>query len=347
MSYIYPTTTNGKTQYKIHFVYESNKIYLGSYPSQELAEKVLEEARMLMKMPSGLPNFEHYTLNYKKVVSLCNLRDHNKYIKNPIYLFPTYFYYYLSKDQVLIFDSKDLFYFSTYKIYKRGNYLYTQDSISQKNILSRFKIPNHSVIGKDYYFKNNNHYDFRSENLVIINGYKGVTKKIQQDQTLYVASIHIKSNLIIGHYHSEIEAAIAYNKAGDLLNQQGILKDFSQNVFPFLTKDEYTTLYENISISPRLFHPEHRRKRVISCKPFRGISKDQASYKVHIGYQSKQIYLGMYPTEKRAAQAYNYASFYLYGMQGHINHVSPLIYESDTEKIANFLIKHQALKSKI
>lgn len=43
MSYIYPTVMGGKTKYKIYFVYEINKIYLGSYHSMEIAKKDLAE----------------------------------------------------------------------------------------------------------------------------------------------------------------------------------------------------------------------------------------------------------------------------------------------------------------
>lgn len=345
MSYIYPSVLNGKTQYKLYFVFESNKLYLGTYPSMKTAEKVLEEAEALMASLEGPPHFEHTLLDYKKIVSLCNFRDHKKYLKNPIYLYATYFHYYLSKDCILIFDSRDLLYFSTYKIYKRGNYLYTQDSISQKSILSRFGIPNHSVINKDYFFKNGNPYDFRSENLVIVNNYKGVKQKINNNQPIYTSYIHIKTNLVLGHYESEIEAAIAYNKAIDLLRQQNRLHDYTYNTIPYITEAEYMAIYNSISLSPRLSYPEHKRKRVLSTKKLRGISKDNNSYKVHIGYQGKQLYLGMYSTEKRAAQAYNYASFYLYGRQGYINEVSPLIDDNDSVKIAKFLAKYHILKS--
>lgn len=346
MSYIYPSVLNGKTQYKIYFVYESNKIYLGTYPSMETAEKALAEAEFLMKQPQGPPEFEFApTLNYKKIVSLCNLRDHKKYMKNSIYLYATYFHYYLSKNCILVFDSKDLLYFSTYKIYKRGNYLYTQDSISQQNMLLRFGIPNHSVLHKDYFFKNGNPYDFRAENLVVINSYKGVRQKVRNDKTIYIAYIYLKSNLIIGHYDSEIEAAIAYNKAIDVLHQQKRLHDYTYNIIPYLTNVEYQAIYDHIILTPRLNRPEHHRKRVISTKKLRGISRDNNSYKVHIGYKGKQLYLGMYPTEKRAAQAYNYASFYLYGRQGYINEVTPLIDDSDSAKIAKFLAKYHILKS--
>ena len=345
MSYIYPSRDELAKSYKLYFVYNKEKIYLGSYASYEKAQEILAEAEALMQDPHHLiPDFSKYKMDYKKVISLCNFRDNKKYIKNPIYIYTNYFHYYLSKDCILTFDLKELFYFSTYKIHKRGNYLYTQDNVSQKSILSRFGILNHSVVGKDYFFKNNDPYDFRKENLEIIKSYKGVTKKEKADGDIYIASIYIDSNLIIGYYASEIEAAIAYNKAIDLISDHTPQKLFTPNLIPYLTSDEYQSIYSSITVSPRLLHLEHQRKRVISTKTYRGISKDKNSYKVHIGYNGRQYYLGMYPTEKRAAQAYNYASFYLFGRQGYINNVSPLVDDRDTEKIVGFLRKYGILK---
>lgn len=344
MSYIYPTLIKGQTKYKSYFLFDTTKIYLGTYVTMEAAQAALNEATELMSLPRGEPKFEFCHLDYKKVVCLCNLRDNKNYIKNPIYLYPSYFKYYLSKDCILTFDLKDLFYFSTYKIYKRGNYLYTQDSISQQNILLRYGIQNHSVLNKDYLFKNGDIYDFRQKNIEIINGYKGVIKKEKDDSILYVAHIYLKTDIIIGHYCSEVEAAIAYNKALDILSEQQLIKHCTHNTIPYLTKVEYDALYQKLSISPRLYHLDHTRKRVISQKHLRGVSKDKNSYRAHIGYQGKQLYLGMYPTEKRAAQAYNYASFYLFGRQGYINEITPLVYDGDIDKIVHFLSKHQLLK---
>lgn len=344
MSYIYPTLVKEQTKYKTYFLFNSIKIYLGTFSLLAEAHDALKEADAIMSLPKGDLSFSAMHLDYKKIVCLCNLRDNHNYIKNPIYLYPSYFTYYLSKDCILTFDLKDLFYFSTYKIYKRGNYLYTQDSISQQNILSRYGIPNHSVLNKDYLFKNGDIYDFRQNNIEIINNYKGVTKKEKDTKILYIAHIYLKTDIIIGHYHSEVEAAIAYNKALDILNKEKLIKDCTYNTIPYLTKSEYDTIYNKITISPRLYHLDHKRKRIISHKQLRGVSKDKNSFRAHIGYQGKQLYLGMYPTEKRAAQAYNYASFYLFGRQGYINEITPLVYDGDIEKIVHFLSKYQVLK---
>ena len=215
MSYIYPQTKGNILNYKVYFTYEKKKIYLGIYHSYPEAEAALASANKIMHLPFGTIDFTHPLIDYKKYVCLCNLRDHKVYIKNPIYLQDNYFYYYLSQDIILTFDMKDLFFFSTYKICKRGNYLYIQDTISQQNLLSRFGIPNHSVVGRDYVFKNNNPYDFRRDNLQIISTYKGVVKKTKGTETFYVASIYTDKTLVLGHYDSEIKAAIAYNKAID------------------------------------------------------------------------------------------------------------------------------------
>ncbi len=344
MSSIYPVTIKNETKYRVYFLYKNQKINLGTYFSLATAKSALNEAKCITKAAAGVPVFDNTTLDFKKVVCLCNLRDHHTYIKNPIYLFPTYFSYYLSKDIILLFDSKDLFYFSTYKIYRRNNYLYTQDSISQQNLLSRFGIQNHSVLGKDYYFKNQNPYDFRRENLVIINSYKGVSAKKQGDDTFYVTSIYTTNNIVVGHYKTEIEAAIAYNKAIDLLKKQGYDKQYISNDLAYLTRAEYQQIYDQLTISSRLNEPNNMRKRIISQKLYRGICKDKNSFKVHIGYQGKQLYLGMYSTEKRAAQAYNYASFYLFGRNGYINDVNPVIHDGDMEKIAKCLSKYHINK---
>lgn len=345
MSYIYPHIKGDLTTYKVYFLHEKKKIYLGAYPSSEEAQLALKEAHDIIKAPFGALDFTYSIIDYKKVISLCNFRDYKVYIKNPIYLKDKYFYYYLSKDIILTFDMKDLLFFSTYKVCKRGNYLYTQDSISQQSLLNRFGILSHSVPGKDYVFRNGNPYDFRRDNLEVINNYKGVSKKEKDGQTFYVASIYTTQPLVLGHYTSEIEAAIAYNKAIDfLMATSSTTRDYIPNSIPFLTKSEYDAIYEGITLSPRLKHPNATRKRVLAGNTYRGVSQTKSGYRANIGYNKKQIHLGIYPTEKRAAQAYNFASFYLFGSNGHINDISPLIHDPDATKVAKHLEKHQLTK---
>lgn len=344
MSHIYPVTKNDVTTYRVYFVANSKKIYLGAYKNEVTAQRVLEEAKTIMKASFGLHLMHDFLLDYKKQVCLSNYRDYSVYIKNPIYLHDTYFTYYLSKDTFLIFDNKDLFYFSTSHIRKRGNYLYIQDSISQQNLLSRFGIPNHSVVGKDYIFRNGNTLDFRRENLQILNAYKGVSQKLYKGNTLYMTHIFTTKNILVGKYESEIEAAIAYNKAIDLLSKEHANYHFVPNTIAFLTQSEYDALYTKLKISPRLLSTAPIRQRLYQEKTYRGTCKNKNGYRASISYEGKQLYLGIYPTEKRAAQAYNYATFYLYGNKGPINDITPLIHEFDTPKIARHLSKHHIKK---
>ena len=343
MAYIYTTTINDTVNYKTYFTHNKKKLSLGTFKTSDIANTAILEATKIINEKernldeSYINSFK--VLDYKKVVTICNFRDNNKFIKNPIYIYKDYFKYYLSSDLFLVFDTKDLFFFSSYKIYKRGKYIYTQDNISQQNILSRFGIQNHSVSGRDYIFKNGNVYDFRKQNLQVLNSYKGVTQKIKEYETIYITTIFKDKNIVVGHYNSELEAAIAYNKAGDLLINLGLKKDFIKNEINFITKSEYNEIYNNIIVSDVLLDPTNIQKRVTSNKKYRGISRDKSSYKAIIGFKNKQIYLGNYPTEKRAAQAYNYASLYLYGRKGYINPTTPIVYDPDTPNIASKLLK--------
>lgn len=174
MSYIYPLLQNNTTRYKVYFLCQSKKIYLGLYTTLADAEATLLEAKRLIQESLDIAYANYKFIDYKKYISLCNFRDRKVYIKNPIYIYDNYFNYYLSSDIILTFDIKDLLFFSTTKISKRGNYIYAQDTITQQSILSRFGIPPHSVYGIGYKHKNGDRYDFRRHNLEIISSYKGV-----------------------------------------------------------------------------------------------------------------------------------------------------------------------------
>lgn len=341
MSYIYPIETKKSIQYKVYYPYHKKKLYIGSYKTNDLAIEASNEATAIMNSTSL--EYTYHVIPFKKWITLCNYRDHFVYLKNPIYLYDHFFKYFLDRDTVLYFDMKDLLFFSSYKIYKRGNYLYTSDGITQQNILQRFGILNHSVYGKDYYFKNNNRYDFRRENIEIVKNYKGVHVETKQDKSVYVAKIYIHSNLVIGYYDTELEAAIAYNKAVDYLIKSGSNKKYIKNEFPFLTMSEYKQFYNQLSISSFLLRPS-RHRRITSSKKYRGVYKDKSGFKASMGYKNTSLYLGIYPTAKRAAQAYNFASFYLYGNNGYINDVSPLVHDSDAHSIAAHLKRQNVLK---
>ena len=69
---------------------------------------------------------------------------------------------------------------------------------------------------------------------------------------MYKAVIHIRSNYVIGLYRTEVEAAIAYNKAVDLLKKNGFKRNFMQNYIDTLSPSAYAALYEEVAISKNL-----------------------------------------------------------------------------------------------
>lgn len=343
MPYIYPATN---MRYRVYYLYKTKKIYIGLYHTYE---KALLAYQFIENIFTSSISLKDYTpdcpITFEKFVACINFRDNHMYFKTSIYVQSDHFKYYISPDLYLIFDLKDLLYFSNKRIHKRGDYLYTYIGDQQENILKRFGFNRSMTYLKDYDFLNNNRYDFRRKNIHIINHYYGVSLETKYNKTTYVTRIVLnKKNLVVGHYSSDMLAAIAYNKAVDLVTASSNEYHYSKNTFPFLTRQEYDSLYESLPISKRL--TSHSiQNRVCSDKKWRGVAKDQSSYRALIGFQKKRIYLGNYPTEKRAAQAYNYASLYLHGPNGYINDVSPLVYSNDALKIAEKLQKAGVLKT--
>lgn len=247
---------NGEVYYRSSITYRRKHISLGSYPDIGQAHQAYREARTLLnstflKVPEDYPAFS--SLTFQKWISLVNFYQNGIYIKNPIYLKKGFFIYYLSKEESLIFDIDDLFYYSEHKIMKRNGHLFVTDYGMQVTILSRYGIRNHSLAGKDYLFRNGNMHDLRYENIEVVNPYNGVRKIIRNSQILYQAKIHVKGNYIIGTYSCPKEAAIAYNKAIDILKAAGSPKNYQPNYIESLTGKEYAEIYSRLEISPRLF----------------------------------------------------------------------------------------------
>ena len=69
----------------------------------------------------------------------------------------------------------------------------------------------------------------------------------------YKAVIHIKSNFVVGVYNSEAEAAIAYNKAADILIKNGVKKAFQLNYVEDLSASEYADIYMKLKIAPKIY----------------------------------------------------------------------------------------------
>lgn len=241
---------DGSTYYRASITYKGKHISLGSYDDMYLGCSAYTEASALIN--DSQLTLSHYepsqALAFAKYVSIVNFRDNGIYFKTPIYLLPNYFLYYLSPELALKFDKDDLFFYSSHTIQQRGNYRFICHYGSQYGILSRYGIHPFAVEGRDYRFANGDNTDYRYHNLQIINHYMGVTKKIVQGKTIYETHIHVRGQLLVGRYTDELTAAIAYNKAADLLERQGFNKQFIRNYITNLSPREYADLYHNLEV---------------------------------------------------------------------------------------------------
>lgn len=240
--------------YRASITYKGKHISLGSFDSEEKASRAYDEASLIVRENKyQIHDYNKtFSLSFEKWICLINFRDNNMYCKTPIYLEDKYFIYYLSKSQHLIFDVDDLFYYSHHKIMKRGSHLFVADYGMQVNILSRYGIKNYSVPGKDYIFKNGINNDFRYSNIEVINRYHGVFRETMQGRYVYVARIHIIGDIIIGRYKTDFEAAIAYNKATDLLKSKGSTKNYPVNYIDNMDAIQYSSTYAKVRISPAI-----------------------------------------------------------------------------------------------
>lgn len=147
---------------------------------------------------------------------------------------------------------------------KRNGHLFVADFGMQVNILSRYGIKNYAIEGKDYIFVNGDSTDFRYKNIKIINKYNGVSRININGHTLYLSKIHINGDYIIGRYSNEDDAAIAYNKAGDLLISAGILKTYQENYIDTLSSIQYASKHASIKISKNLLNMIENHKKTHS-----------------------------------------------------------------------------------
>lgn len=247
---------DGTTYYRSSITIHSKHISLGSFDSPEEAGRAYREACNIMHQNQyQMTDYtKDFALDFLKFVILINYRNSGIYFKTPIYLQTGFFYYYLAPDRFLIFDREDLFFYANHKIQTRGGYFFICDYGSQYSILSRYGIKNYAKKGIDYIFVNQNEYDFRYENIKIINEYMGVTRIESNGRTLYECTIHIHGNFLVGRYTDKITAAIAYNKAIDTLAANGIHKRYIKNYINEYSSKEYQDTYEHIPISKHILH---------------------------------------------------------------------------------------------
>lgn len=243
---------DGTLYYRSSITYKNKHISLGSFRTEEDASHAYQLAQQVLSDNTYTLASCGAGLSFKKWVSLINFRDHGMYIKTPIYLYQKYFHYYFSYDDYYIFDSDDLFYFSTHSISRRGGHLFVSDYGMQVNILSRYGIKNYAVEGRDYRFVNGDKRDFRYENIEIINRFHGVYRKNRGDKTVYETRIHWNGDWIVGRYDTEIEAAVAYNKAASTLLKKGYEKHYPVNYLEELSAKEYQRYFKELKISKKL-----------------------------------------------------------------------------------------------
>lgn len=261
LSGVYESTKkDGELYYRASLTYKRKHISLGSYQTELQAHLAYVAATIILKDNSTL-TIEDYqpssALSFEKWVILINFRDNGIYFGHPIYVRPKFFYYYLSPEHVLKFDSDDLFYYSSHKIMCRGNHYFVADYGMQVNIISRYGIKNYAVLNVDYRFLNSDTTDFRRENLEILNTYHGVRTIRQKGKYRYAVRIHIRGYYRVGIYDDVTTAAIAYNKAVDVLHQNGLKKNFSMNYIDSVSPSQYAQIYTDLKISPKItnYHP--------------------------------------------------------------------------------------------
>jgi len=243
---------NGDIYYRASVHFKNRHISLGSYSSEECAAQACKEAEEILREGRyGIEDYQNdvFALTFEKFIVLLNFRDNGVYVKNPIYLYKRFFCYYLSEQDVLKFDVDDLFYYSEHKIMKRGGHLFVADFGMQVTLPSRYGIKNYAVEGRDYRFVNGDNTDYRYGNIEIFTRYHGVTPKLQGGRMVYEARIHVNGDWVLGRYVTEIEAAVAYNKAALYLWEYGETKQFPVNYIEELKQEQYKQMLDVVPIS--------------------------------------------------------------------------------------------------
>lgn len=245
---------DGSVYYRASITYRNKHISLGSYSTESIAHAAyLEGGSILCNSEITISKYtKESALPFEKWICLLNFRDNGIYFATPIYVRPKFFYYYFSPEKYFIFDTDDLFYYASRKITVRGGHYFVADYGMQVNIASRYGIKNYAVEGRDYRFRNGNNHDFRYENIEILSHYNGVEPICKDGRTLFKVRIHVKGNYTVGVYNTEQEAAIAYNKAADLLKKAGVKKEYSLNYMEGISPSVYADLYSSVSVSGQI-----------------------------------------------------------------------------------------------
>lgn len=253
---VYKTTLkDGAVSYRASITYRKKHISLGSFFTEKDAhEAYMLASRLLSDSTHKILDYRQASpLSFEKWVALINFRDNGIYFATPIYLMKSYFLYYLEPELELKFDLDDLFYYASHKIMRRGNHLFVADYGMQVTLSSRYGFKNYAVSGRDVQFINGDPYDYRYENIKILNTYHGVSTHRKKGTVCYRARIHLRSYYLIGYYDSAVEAAVAYNKAIDVLKKKYPEKQYEHNYIAELKPAEYAALYSQIQISDKIY----------------------------------------------------------------------------------------------
>ena len=247
---------DGTVYYRSSITFKNKHISLGSFITEEEASLAYHQAlRLLSSSELSIESYDpSFHLSFEKWVILVNFRDNKIYFSTPIYIKKKFFYYYMSPNLHFTFDMDDLFFYASHKISKRNGHLFVADYGMQLTIKNRYGIKNYAVLGKDYRFINGDEYDFRYENIEIINTYHGVEKILHKKKERYQARLHLNGNYIIGYYSTPLEAAIAYNKAIDIVRKKGLKKNFSYNEMEGISPSIYADIYSKLKISSKIEH---------------------------------------------------------------------------------------------
>ena len=245
---------NGEKYYRASFTYKNKHISLGSYKTEKKAAdayafacKIIDDKGYSLEMLE-----KKMPISYDKYVIIINFRDNNIYLPNPIYVRKKYISYYISETEEMKFSIDDLFYYMSHRILRRGGHLYVNDYGMQLSLGSRYGIKNYAVKDKDFRFVNSDDLDYRYENIEILNTFHGVQNCIHRKKNCYKAKIHVIGDYVIGYYDDAVKAAIAYNKAIDILKRNGIKKDYSANYIESISGKAYADIYSELKISKAL-----------------------------------------------------------------------------------------------
>lgn len=245
---------NGDPSFRASLTYKGKHIALGSFDTLEKAKGAYEEGILTLNSDFGLEDYGRYRyLPFDKYVVLVNVRDCGLYCANPIIVRKNYVSYYLSTDEELKFSKDDLFYYMSHKILRRGGHMYVNDYGMQLSLGNRYGIKKYAVIDRDYRFVNGDTMDFRYENIEILNMYNGVEYVTGPRKSGYRVKIHVVGDLIVGYYDDVIKAAIAYNKAIDILKRNGITKDYDANYIEDINGKVYAQIYSELDINECIY----------------------------------------------------------------------------------------------